>query len=112
MTNENRQYLNKKNIQLLTTTHLFAGVGRALRTKYKGVYPSEIIADTLRIFGQGTKVCIEISCMALDAGMIPYGEDIIAIAGSGRGADTALIIRPQHSNHFFETQVKEIICKC
>ncbi|NLY83165.1 MAG: hypothetical protein GX084_00915, partial [Acholeplasmataceae bacterium] len=49
--------------------------------------------------------------MALDAGLIPYGREIIAVGGSGRGADTAVIIVPAHSNHFFDTRVKEIICK-
>ena len=49
--------------------------------------------------------------MALDAGLVPYGEEIIAVAGSGTGADTALVITPAHSNNFFDTKVKEIICK-
>jgi hypothetical protein len=49
--------------------------------------------------------------MALDAGLIPHGEEIIAIGGSSKGADTAVVITPAHSNHFFDTKVKEIICK-
>jgi len=49
--------------------------------------------------------------MALDAGLIPHGEDIVAIAGTGSGADTAIVIRPAHSRQFFETQVREIITK-
>jgi len=49
--------------------------------------------------------------MALDGGMIPYGEDIIAIGGSGRGADSAVILSPAHSPNILETKIKEIICK-
>lgn len=108
---ETRTLLKEKGVSLLTTTHLLAGVDRAVRNKFGGVYPSEIMAQTLRMLGQGVKVCVEISGMALDAGLIPHGTEIVAIAGSGKGADTAAIVMPAHSNHFFDTKVKEIICK-
>ncbi len=111
MTPEMRRRLQDKGIKVLTTTHLLAGVDRSLRFKFQGVYPAEIIAQSLRLLGQGLKVCVEISCMALDAGLIPYGREIIAVAGSSRGADTAVVCVPAHSNHFFDTRVKEIICK-
>ncbi|NPV28952.1 MAG: hypothetical protein HPY58_04700 [Firmicutes bacterium] len=106
-----RQRLQDKGVKILTTTHLLAGVDRALRNKFGGVYPAEIIAQTLRMFGQGVKVCVEIAGMALDAGLIPYGEEVIAVGGSGTGADTAVVIVPAHSNNFFDTKIKEIICK-
>ncbi len=106
-----RQNLQEKGAVILTTTHLLAGVDRALRFKFQGIYPAEIIAHSLRLFGEGLKVCVEISVMALDAGLIPYGEEIVAVAGTGRGADTACIILPASSNNFFDTVVKEIICK-
>lgn len=111
MSGEVRQKLQELGIKVLTTTHLFAGVDRALRFKFEGVYPAEIMSNTLKIFGQGVKVCVEISIMALDAGLIPYGEEIIAVGGSGRGADAACVIEPAHSNQFFDLKVKEIICK-
>ncbi len=107
---EVRKRLEEAGVKLLTTTHLLAGVDRALRYKFQGVYPAEIIASSLRIMGQGLKVCVEISSMALDAGLVPYGEEIIAVAGSGRGADTAVVIVPAHSNYFFDSQVKEVLC--
>lgn len=106
-----RQSLQEQGVRLLTTTHLLAGVDRALRLQFGGVYPAEIIASTLRMLGQGVKVCAEISSMALDAGLIPYGKEIIAVAGSATGADTAVVILPEHSNNFLGTKIKEIICK-
>jgi hypothetical protein len=106
-----RQKLAEKGVRLLTTTHLLAGVDRAVRNKFGGLYPAEMIAQSLRMLGQGVKVCVEIACMALDAGLVPYGQEIIAVAGSATGADTALVIVPAHSNQFFDTKVKEIICK-
>jgi hypothetical protein len=65
----------------------------------------------LRIFGEGTKVCAEIAVMAADAGLIPVDKDVIVIAGSGSGADTALVMNPVHSNNFFKMTVREIMCK-
>ena len=81
---EMRSKLKGKGVELLTSTHLLAGVDRALRMKFQGVYPSEIVASTLRIFGQGVKVCVEISVMALDAGLIPLARSspLAAAAGS------------------------------
>jgi uncharacterized protein len=103
--------LAEQGIPVLRTTHLFAGVERAIRLKVGGLGPAETIAFTYRTMGEGTKVAVEIAVMALDAGLIPYGKDVIAIAGTGTGADTAIVIRPAHSRQFFDTRVREIICK-
>ncbi len=110
MDKETRASLQAKGVEILTTTHVLAGVDRAIRKHFGGVYPAEIMAQTLRIFGQGVKVATEISVMALDAGLIPYGEEVIAIAGTMTGADAAIVIEPAHSNRFFDTQIREIIC--
>lgn len=106
-----RHGLAERGVRVLTTTHLLAGVDRAVRNKFGGLYPAEIVAQSLRLLGQGVKVCVEIACMALDAGLIPYGQEVIAVAGSATGADTAVVIVPAHSNQFFDTKVREIICK-
>jgi hypothetical protein len=103
--------LAEQGIPVLRTTHLFAGVERAIRLKVGGLGPAETIAFTYRTLGEGTKVAVEIAVMALDAGLIPYGKDVIAIAGTGTGADTAVVIRPAHSRQFFDIRVREIICK-
>ncbi|GAV23955.1 pyruvate kinase alpha/beta domain-containing protein [Carboxydothermus pertinax] len=108
---ENRQKLLAEGFKVLTTTHLFAGIDRAFRFKFQGIYPAEIVAQSLRLLGQGVKVATEIAIMALDAGLIPYGEDVIAIAGTGKGADTAVVIRPAHSHKLFDTKIKKIIIK-
>ena len=111
MSAEIRNRLTAGGIRILTTTHFMAGLDRACRIKFGGVYPAEIVASALRILGQGLKVCVEISVMALDAGLIPYGVDIISLGGTGEGLDTAAVIRPAHSQNFFDTKVREIICK-
>lgn len=111
MAPEVREELLKAGVQVLTTTHLLGGVDRGVENKLGGATPAAIIAHTLRMLGQGVKVGVEIASMALDAGMIPYGKDVIAIGGSGRGADTALVVRPAHARDFFNGRVREIICK-
>jgi hypothetical protein len=111
MSQDNRNKLADLGIKVLTTTHVLSGSERGISKSFGGVYPVEIIAHSLRMLGQGTKVCVEVSIMALDAGLIPYGEPIIAIGGSGKGADTAVIITPSHASSLFKTKIHEIICK-
>ncbi len=106
-----REELVGAGARLLTTTHLFGGVERAVTNQFGGLYPGALVAWTLRLFGEGLKVAVEIAVMALDAGLVPYGRDILAIGGSGRGADTAVVVRPSHAKTFFETRVVEIVCR-
>ena len=108
---ENRRELEKRGVRLLTTQHAMGGIGRAVRNKLATYQLDEIIAYTLRIFGQGVKVAVEIAIMAADAGLVRTGEDVVCIAGSAKGADTAVVLQPASSFHFFDLKVKEIICK-
>ena len=104
-----RQRLESKGVRVLTCAHALSGAERAI-DKIGGWAPLNLVAETLRIFGQGTKVCVEIALMAADAGYLS-GKDIIAIGGSSRGADTALVITPANQNRMFALRVKEIISK-
>ncbi len=111
MTEENRQELLASGAKVLTATHALSSVERAVRKDFGTIGPLEIIANTLRLFGEGTKVCVEIALMAADAGLIPVDRDVVAIAGSSRGADTALLIRPANASRFFDLEVREVIAK-
>jgi len=111
LTEENRKLIEKNGARILTSTHAFANVERAIKDKFNTAYPTEIIAQTLRIFGQGMKVVVEIAAMAADAGIIPTDRDVISIAGSSKGADTAVVIRPANTNRIFDMAVREIIAK-
>lgn len=79
------EFLKSKGVVVYTGTHFFGGFGRAIRFKFGGLEPEEIAANTLRIFGEGIKVAVEIAIMALDAGLIPYNKEIISIGGIGQG---------------------------
>lgn len=108
---ETREALLAGGVKIVTATHLLSGVERAMSTKFGGIYPAEIIAHSLRMLSQGVKVTVEIAAMALDAGTIRYGSPIVAVGGTGRGADTAAVITPAHGNNIFATRVHEILCK-
>ncbi|MDD2390727.1 MAG: hypothetical protein PHP23_13465, partial [Desulfobacterales bacterium] len=86
------------------------GVGSAFGKVHQKDWSALLIADTLRLFGQGTKVAVEVAIMAADAGALS-GKNIIAIGGTSGGVDTALVLTPAHQSNFFDMKIHEIICK-
>ena len=101
----------KRGAKLLTATHALSGVERSIRRKLNTYGPVEILAEGLKMLGNGLKVCIEIAVMAADAGLVSVDRDCVAVAGSGGGADTAVVLKPANSNNFFDLYVREIIVK-
>jgi len=69
------------------------------------------LANILRTFGQGMKVCLEILLMAANGGQVDIGEQVIVAAGSGKGADTAILATAATSNRLKEVRIHEILCK-
>jgi len=110
LTAENRAAIEAAGATILTCTHAFGGVGRAVRKKLGTYELEEIIAFTLRTFSEGIKVAAEICLMAADAGLVRCDEPVIAIAGTGRGADTAVVLRPANAQAFFDLRFLEMIC--
>jgi len=110
-TDENRRKVESKGGIVLTTIPTFTGIGGAMLRKFNMHLLGDVIANTLRTFGQGMKVVPEITMMAADAGLVRTDEDVIAIAGTGRGADTAVVLKPVNTEDFFALKVKEILCK-
>ena len=108
---DDREKLKGMGVILCTAAHALSGAERCLSRRFQGIYPAEIIAHTLRMLGSGMKVCVEITAMALDAGLIPCGIPVIAAGGTGRGADTAVIITPAYTNAILEAKIHEILCK-
>lgn len=90
-------------------TMVLRNLGRAIKDKV-GSSEDLIVRNVLVMLGQGTKVCVEIVAMAADAGLIPFG-DVIAVAGTGWGADTAMLIKAKSSNKFFDMKIREYIAK-
>jgi hypothetical protein len=108
---ESRKIVESQGGTVLTTTHAFGGLSKATRSKHNMLVLGDIVSDTLRIFGQGLKVACEVALMAADSGLINTAENVIAIGGSSKGADTAVVLKAVNTHHFFDLKVKEILCK-
>lgn len=111
LTEENRRIMEANGAKVYTGTHVFMNIERAIRSKFDTAYPAEIMAQTLRLFCEGMKVAVEIVAMAADAGLIPVDRDVVSIAGTGRGADTAIVVQPANSSRIFDMIIKEIVAK-
>lgn len=111
LTEENRKKIEEGGGKVITCQHAFGGVGRAVRKKFGTYMTEEVVAHALRIFGEGMKVACEIVLMAMDTGVISGRKDVIAVGGTSKGADTAVVIKPANVHAFFDMKVKEIICK-
>ena len=111
LTVENMEKIEEGGGKIVIAAHAFSGVNRAIQAKWDTMYPGGIIAQTLRLFGQGMKVVVEIAAMAADAGVVPADKDVLVVAGSGRGADTVVVMKPANSHRLFDMVVKEIVAK-
>ncbi len=106
-----REEIEKLGGAVHTGTMIMHALSGALYKKFQGFSNEQVAAATLRLFGQGTKVCVEIAAMACDSGLLPASGDVICVAGTGRGADTCIIASPDSSIRFFDIKVREIIAK-
>ena len=106
---ELRAELEAEGTRVLTGTMVFRSLGRAIRDKTAGDQET-LVASALCVLGEGTKVCAEIAMMAADAGLVPP-EDVVCVAGTGRGADTAAVVRAVSSNKFFDLKIRAYVAK-
>jgi uncharacterized protein len=111
MSEENRKAVVDSGAIIVTAAHAFGSIDRAMRKSFNMVGLGETIAHVLRVFGQGMKVVCEICLMAADAGAVRTDEEVVSIGGTGRGADTAVVLNPINTTDFFNLKVKEILCK-
>lgn len=87
------------------------GVGSAFSETHGGRAPEEIVRETLYRFCQGMKVAVECVLMAADAGLLDMGREAIAVAGTGEGADTAIVCKPAYPRTFQQFEIREILAK-
>jgi len=111
MPEEVRKKIEINGARVFTGSMLTHSLETSLASKFSGSYPTLIIAQTLRRFGEGPKVCCEIVMMAADAGLIPEGEEVLAVAGTAWGADTVMVIKSAVSKRFLDLKVLEILAK-
>lgn len=64
--------------------------------------------DAFRIVGgNGLKVAIEVTLMATNTGRLAPGQDVIAVAGTQDGLDTAIIVKSAYSTDIFSKDAAE-----
>jgi hypothetical protein len=122
---ELREKLNKQGVEVVTCTDVLTGtvdVGMSrqrppktepLDARLPYILPptNVVIANTLRLFSQGVKVCAEIAMMAVDCNAVPSGETVVSVAGSHVGADTAMVLTAAESSRIRDMKLHEIVCK-
>jgi hypothetical protein len=125
MPEETRSHLKQSGVEVVTCTDVLtgavgAGVGRQRphisepqegRLPWIVPPPNIIVANTLRMFSQGVKVCPEIAMMAVDSNVIPSGKKVVVVAGSHAGADTAMVLEASESSRIRDMKLHEILCK-
>jgi len=107
--------LGKRKVKIVGGTPTLWNVDRSLMKKFGGFSLAEVMNETLRLFCPGVRVCVEITLMAADAGAVPTDVEAIALAGTERGLDTAIVVKPSLSTKVFDRyeglEVREIVCK-
>jgi len=105
--------LKESGLKVFAGTHSMSGIERNVRKSFNQWCFVDLYAKYLREqFSQGTKVCMEIASMAVDAGLIDsLDEDVIAVGGTGRGADTVCLIKPAPTSEFNKLRMKAILAK-
>ena len=111
LTEENRRKIVANGGLILTTHPSFPRRQRRNAEQFNMHEIGIIIANTLRLMGQGMKVAIEISVMAADAGLVRPMKILSPLAAVAEVRTTAVVLKPVNSNDFFDLKVKEILCK-
>lgn len=107
----NLKELESVGCKVVKQSHILSGLERSISNKFSGVSHTEVLAEALRcLFGCGMKVAIECAIMAADTGAIPI-EKTIAVGGTVKGSDCAIVVWPSHFNNFFDFRVLEILAK-
>lgn len=104
--------LAQMGVPVVTGIHALGDdVGSAFTEKHGGRTIQEIVRETFYRFCQGMKVAVECVLMAADAGLLDMSQEVIAIAGTGSGADTAIVCKPAYPRTFLELEIREILAK-
>jgi len=112
MSPQEKTDLEALDITVFTGIHALGdGVSSAFSGKYGGRTPEEIVRDTLYCFSQGMKVAVECLLMAADAGLVDMEQEVISIAGTGEGADTAIVCWPAYPRTFHQLEIREVLAK-
>lgn len=107
---EKLQAARDRGVTIITATHTLMGnIATAVREQLGGMPSTEVISHTYYTFCQGMKVAVEVLLMAADAGLLEDENEVLAVAGTGSGADTAIVASKVYSTTFFNLKIHEIL---
>lgn len=98
---DNRRKLEALEVDIIQGTIPFFGPSFSMRLHLQQVTSLDVIAKTLELISTGTLVCLECVMMAVDAGILPENEHVLALAGTERGLDTIWELKSSASANLF-----------
>jgi len=114
---ENKEELERRGVIVADKVPYLLHTSVLDYSQWKAPTPEEILRETLYAFGQGLKVAVEVVFIAVASGFLTPFKDVIAVGGTSRGADTAIVVRATFPNHAFSQdaakrlKIHEILCK-
>jgi len=115
MNPENKKELERRGVVVAEKVPYFFHSSPLDCGRWSAPSPDMIVRETLYAFGQGMKVAVEVVFIAVACGYIEPFQDVIALGGTSRGADTAILLRATFPNLIFSEDaskrlmIKEII---
>ena len=98
---EMKEELESRNIRVIQGTIPFFGPSFSMRLHLNHISSLDIIAKTLELISTGTLVCLETVLMSVDSGILPDNKEVLSLAGTEKGLDTACVIRSCSSANLF-----------
>jgi hypothetical protein len=105
--------LNKAGARIVRGTDPLYNIGAAMGQKGMPTIAT-LIRMSLGIVSSGVAVCVGAALMATDNGLLKKGQEVVAVAGSWVGLDTAIVVTAANSVDMLRDeapQIREIICK-
>lgn len=112
---EHRQELERLGVTIIDKAPYVFHNSVLEAANWSGAFPERLVKETLYCFGQGMKVAVEVVLTGVSCGIIPPYQDVIGVGGSGKGADTAIVLRATYPACLFDKdpakrlEIKEII---
>lgn len=104
ITDDNKKRLKELGVKIVQSTIPFFGPNFSTRLHLDHTSSFDILAKTLELISTGTLVCLESVLMAVDSDAVPENKEVIALAGTERGLDTAWVIKSSASANLFHPE--------
>lgn len=86
--------------------------------EYSAIFDDDIEAEydsaIFRKFSRiciGAKVAVQCVQIAANVDLLDDDEEVVSVGGTGRGADTAIVIQAAKSDRFGDREIQKILCR-